>query len=85
MICMKPCPEDGEAGDVFSPEERAMLQNILRLRERRVEDVMVPRAEVHAVGLDETLGQVLKEFGRHRAFPPPRLWTIPWTTRAAWF
>jgi len=53
---------DGEAGDVFSPEERAMLQNILRLRERRVEDVMVPRAEVHAVGLDETLGQVLKEF-----------------------
>lgn len=53
---------DGEAGDVFSPEERAMLQNILRLRERRVEDVMVPRAEVHAVGLDETLGDVLKEF-----------------------
>lgn len=53
---------EGEAGDVFSPEERAMLQNILRLRERRVEDVMVPRAEVHAVGIDDTLGDVLKEF-----------------------
>jgi len=52
----------GEAGDVFSPEERAMLQNILRLRERRVEDVMVPRAEVHAVGLDATLGELLHEF-----------------------
>ena len=53
---------EGEAGDVFSPEERAMLQNILRLRERRVEDVMVPRAEVHAVSMEETLGDVLKEF-----------------------
>ena len=52
----------GVAGDVFSPEERAMLQNILRLRERRVEDVMVPRAEVHAVGLDATLGELLHEF-----------------------
>ena len=53
---------EGEAGDVFSPEERAMLQNILRLRERRVEDVMVPRAEIHAVALDETLGEVLRDF-----------------------
>ena len=53
---------EGEAGDVFSPEERAMLQNILRLRERRVEDVMVPRAEVHAVSMHDTLGEVLQEF-----------------------
>lgn len=53
---------EGEAGDVFSPEERAMLQNILRLRERRVEDVMVPRAEIHAVELDSSLGTVLQEF-----------------------
>lgn len=53
---------DGEAGDVFSPEERAMLQNILRLRERRVEDVMVPRAEVHAVDIHDTLTNVLREF-----------------------
>ena len=40
---------EGAAGNMFSPEERAMLQNILRLREKRVEDVMVQRAEVHAV------------------------------------
>ncbi len=53
---------EGEAGDVFSPEERSMLQNILRLRERRVEDVMVPRAEVHAVSMHDTLGEVLQEF-----------------------
>ncbi len=53
---------EGEAGDVFSPEERAMLQNILRLRERRVEDVMVPRAEVHAVDLATPLGDLLQTF-----------------------
>src|SRR3546814_208209 len=37
----------GEAA--FSPGERAMLNNILRLREVRVEDVMVPRADIKAV------------------------------------
>ena len=52
----------GEAGDVFSPEERAMLQNILRLRELRVDDVMVPRAEIHAVEIDTSLGEVLHIF-----------------------
>src|SRR5690242_7608029 len=35
----------------FSPGERAMLNNILRLRELRVEDVMIPRAEIEAVDL----------------------------------
>jgi len=53
---------EGEAGDVFSPEERAMLQNILRLRELRVEDVMVQRAEIHAVDLDTPLGALLQTF-----------------------
>ena len=33
----------------FSPEERAMIANILRLREVRVDDVMVPRADIEAV------------------------------------
>ncbi|MFD0916954.1 hemolysin family protein [Pseudahrensia aquimaris] len=53
---------EGEAGDLFSPEERAMLQNILRLRERRVEDVMVPRAEVRAVDEHIALGELLQIF-----------------------
>ncbi|MDN2566172.1 hemolysin family protein [Aquibium sp. A9E412] len=46
----------------FSPGERAMLNNILRLREVRVEDVMVPRAEITAVDLSTTLGDLLKLF-----------------------
>ena len=46
----------------FSPGERAMLHNILRLREVRVEDVMVPRADIKAVELSTTLGELLVMF-----------------------
>jgi CBS domain containing-hemolysin-like protein len=45
-----------------SPEERAMLQNILALRERRIDDVMVPRADIVAVHQDIALGELLKTF-----------------------
>ncbi|HEU4988024.1 MAG TPA: hemolysin family protein [Rhizobiaceae bacterium] len=46
----------------FSPGERAMLKNILRLRELRVEDVMVPRADIVAIDLSTTLGDLLSCF-----------------------
>ena len=46
----------------FSPEERAMLANILDLRERRLDDVMVPRADIVAVQQDITLGELVKVF-----------------------
>ncbi len=46
----------------FSPEERAMLNNILRLREVRVEDVMVPRADVDAIELSTSLGELMTLF-----------------------
>ncbi|BDA87076.1 ion transporter [Aureimonas sp. SA4125] len=52
----------GTGDGVFSTEERAMLNNILRLREVRVEDVMVPRADVEAVEITATLGQLMREF-----------------------
>ncbi len=60
---------DGGAGIAFSPEERAMLNNILRFREIRVEDVMVPRADIEAVDLDMPLGELMvlfEESGRSR-------------------
>lgn len=51
------------AGDqTISADERAMLDNILRLREVRVSDVMVPRGDVEAVDLSTTLGDLLKQF-----------------------
>jgi CBS domain containing-hemolysin-like protein len=50
----------GETG--FSPTERKMLKNILGLRERRIIDVMVPRADIIAVQHDIALGELMKVF-----------------------
>src|ERR1041385_2566283 len=50
----------GESG--FSPQERVMLTNILALRGRRVDDVMVPRADIIAVQQDISLGELIKVF-----------------------
>jgi CBS domain containing-hemolysin-like protein len=50
----------GESG--FSPEESRMLRNILGLRERRVGDVMVPRADIIAVQQDIKLGELVRVF-----------------------
>jgi CBS domain containing-hemolysin-like protein len=46
----------------FSPEEAAMLKNILGLRETRVERIMVPRADIVAVQQDIALGELVKVF-----------------------
>ena len=59
----------GELHEAFSPDERAMLHNILRLREVRVEDLMVPRADVEAGDQTTSLGRLLEIFeesGRSR-------------------
>ena len=40
-------PDTGE--DAFSPLERAMLKNVLGLHKVRVDDVMVPRADMNQV------------------------------------
>jgi CBS domain containing-hemolysin-like protein len=46
----------------FSPQERVMLTNILALRGRRIDDVMVPRADIISVQRDISLGELLKVF-----------------------
>lgn len=53
--------DDGAQVD-FSDEERRMLRNILRLREVRVGDVMVPRADILALDVDMTIGEALRAF-----------------------
>jgi CBS domain containing-hemolysin-like protein len=47
-----------------TPAEQAMFQNILHLRQVRVEDVMVPRAEIEAVEMSTTLGELITVFER---------------------
>jgi CBS domain containing-hemolysin-like protein len=50
----------GETG--VSPEERTMIKNILALRGRRIEDVMVPRGDIVAVQQDISVGELVKVF-----------------------
>ena len=59
---LKDVLEDGAGETGFSPTERTMLKNILGLRERRVADVMVPRADIIAVQRDIELGELMKVF-----------------------
>lgn len=49
-----------EAGRGLTAEERHMLANILSFGELRVDDVMVPRADVVAVEESDTLSEVLR-------------------------
>jgi CBS domain containing-hemolysin-like protein len=60
---------DTEIGAAFSPEERAMLNNILRFREVRVEDIMIPRVDIDGLDQNMTIGEALilfEETGRSR-------------------
>jgi len=56
-----------ELGPAFresSPAELAMVANILRMRDLRVEDVMIPRADIEAVAEDTPLSDVIGTFAR---------------------
>ncbi|EJF91253.1 hemolysin family protein [Bartonella tamiae] len=57
--------EQSEDNTLFSPEERLMLNNILRLRETRVEDVMIPRSEIEALEINTSLANALDLFEKN--------------------
>jgi CBS domain containing-hemolysin-like protein len=59
---LKDVLEEGVGETGFSPAERIMLSNILGLRERRMADVMVPRADIIAVQRQIPLGELMKVF-----------------------
>lgn len=54
--------ESGGDAEAFSPGERAMLANILALREVTVEDVMVPRADIKAAEIGTSLSDLMEMF-----------------------
>ncbi len=53
---------DESASAEFTPQERAILKNVLALHDVRVADVMVPRADIVSISLDRTLREVLDLF-----------------------
>lgn len=54
--------DDTGSDTAFSAEEKAMLNNILRLRELRVDDVMISRADIEAIEYSTPLGELLELF-----------------------
>jgi CBS domain containing-hemolysin-like protein len=46
----------------ISPQERAMLSNVLSLRTKRIADVLIPRADIVAAPAEITLGELLTLF-----------------------
>ena len=53
---------DESASAEFTPQERAILKNVLALHDVRVADVMLPRADIVALPLDATLREALVLF-----------------------
>ena len=56
-------PVDGVLPDL-DRQERALIANVLRLRGRTVDDVMIPRADIVAMPADVTLDQALEQIRR---------------------
>lgn len=61
----------GEDRDAFDAQERAMLGNVLKLRDKTAYDVMVPRADIMAMPEDFTLEQAIRLIQRdgHSRYP----------------
>ncbi len=53
---------EDQTGTGFSPAEREMLLRLLEFGTLKVEDVMVPRADITAIEEDATLGELLHLF-----------------------
>lgn len=50
---------DGESDDIVTPHERALLNNILKLRDIRVADMMIPRADIIATDIHTTRDELI--------------------------
>jgi CBS domain containing-hemolysin-like protein len=64
-------PEGEEDQTGLDLHERLLLRNVLRLRDKTADDVMVPRADILAMSEDLTLDQAIKLIQRegHSRFP----------------
>src|SRR5882757_2736350 len=54
-------PETASPASELDRHERALIQNILRLRETTADDVMIPRADIVAMRSDLTLEQAIEQ------------------------
>lgn len=54
--------KNSDGTDSFSDNERTILQNVLKLSGMRVDDVMVPRADIDAVDVTDNMAELIKTF-----------------------
>jgi CBS domain containing-hemolysin-like protein len=54
---------EADTAAAFSHEEREMLRRLLRFGGSRVDDIMVPRADIIALEESDTLAELLRTFG----------------------
>ncbi len=54
---------EADAAAAFSNEEREMLRRLLRFGGSRVDDIMVPRADIIALEESDSLAELLRTFG----------------------
>lgn len=54
--------ERSDASDTLSDDEALLITNVLRLREVMVEDVMVPRAEIVSVNVEDSVEDIIALF-----------------------
>lgn len=54
--------ESGEGEEAFEDEERAMIRSVLEFDETMVREIMVPRPDITAVEVDESLREALRLF-----------------------
>lgn len=61
----------GQTEGAVREAERAMLQNVFELRDRRVREVMIPRNRVVALEQEQTVREFLSQFAesKHARFP----------------
>jgi CBS domain containing-hemolysin-like protein len=56
---------EGDDDGIIEPEERKMIDNVLRLEETTARDIMVPRVDIVAVAEDATPQQILDTITAH--------------------
>ena len=57
--------DGADHGEPITAGERSLLRNIIRLRDLSASDVMVPRADIHAVAEDTGFDDLLAAFSAH--------------------
>ena len=65
--------DEDETAQAFSAEEREMLLRLLRFGASRVEDIMVPRADIIALDETEPIRELLRTFKEAGVSPHPAL------------